>query len=436
MNFNVLNPFFALFGGMFFLFAGYGLFLNSAGIKLTQSGVSQIVIGALNTAYFTGGALSAIASHRVISRVGHVRSFCVLGALFAVAALAHLMTDNLWAWGGLRLMLGFCYFSLLMVVESWLAERSDSAQRASVLAYYNVIYYAAFTIGILLMGAGFGSEQIFILSAILVMLAMLPIGLTTMAEPALPPQQRISLPRVFEIVPLALVCSFMGGLMVNGYFTMSSVFLLGVGYSVATISAILTAAMIGGFLGLIPIAKLSDRYGRRNAIVLCSALAVLAGLGTIISVRLVPDNMWLQYASAFVLGMGMIPLYSLGAARANDQLPDNMNTVDVSRSLLFSYGVGSLVAPLLIGFVMRWSGNTMFSVVFIAAAGILLIYALSQETVPIELRSVFVSMPGDGSGLMPELDPRNEESDVSVLEENLAQVALEQDVNATEIDQP
>ena len=224
--------------------------------------------------------------------------------------------------------------------------------------------------------------------------------------------------------------------MVNGYFTMSSVFLLGVGYSVATISAILTAAMIGGFLGLIPIAKLSDRYGRRNAIVLCSALAVLAGLGTIISVRLVPDNMWLQYASAFVLGMGMIPLYSLGAARANDQLPDNMNTVDVSRSLLFSYGVGSLVAPLLIGFVMRWSGNTMFSVVFIAAAGILLIYALSQETVPIELRSVFVSMPGDGSGLMPELDPRNEESDVSVLEENLAQVALEQDVNATEIDQP
>lgn len=113
-----------------------------------------------------------------------------------------------------------------------------------------------------------------------------------------------------------------------------------------------------------------------------------------------------------------------------------MNTVDVSRSLLFSYGVGSLVAPLLIGFVMRWSGNTMFSVVFIAAAGILLIYALSQETVPIELRSVFVSMPGDGSGLMPELDPRNEESDVSVLEENLAQVALEQDVNATEIDQP
>ena len=190
MNPALLKPFFALFGGMFFLFAGYGLFLNSAGIKLTENGVSQVIIGALNTAYFTGAALSAIAAHRVISRAGHIRSFCVLGALFAVAALAHLMTSNLLAWGGLRLMLGFCYFSLLMVVESWLAERSEPAQRANVLAYYNVIYYLAFTLGILLMGAGFGSDQIFTLSAIMVMLAMLPIGLTRIAEPPLPAPQR------------------------------------------------------------------------------------------------------------------------------------------------------------------------------------------------------------------------------------------------------
>lgn len=51
---------------------------------------------------------------------GHIRSFSVFGAVFAIAALGHLMTDNLWEWGVLRVVLGFCYYSLLMVVESWL----------------------------------------------------------------------------------------------------------------------------------------------------------------------------------------------------------------------------------------------------------------------------------------------------------------------------
>ena len=103
--------FYSLFSGIFFLFFGYGLFLNSAGIKLAEMGVSDVVIGLLNAAFFMGAAMSTIFAQRIVSSVGHIRSFSVFGAVFAIAALSHMMLENLWIWGILRIVLGFCHYS-------------------------------------------------------------------------------------------------------------------------------------------------------------------------------------------------------------------------------------------------------------------------------------------------------------------------------------
>ena len=65
MAMNSSTKFYSLFGSVFFLFAGYGLFLNSAGVKLAQMGVNNIAIGALNAAFFVGAALSAVVAHRI-----------------------------------------------------------------------------------------------------------------------------------------------------------------------------------------------------------------------------------------------------------------------------------------------------------------------------------------------------------------------------------
>ena len=273
MAMNSSTKFYSLFGSVFFLFAGYGLFLNSAGVKLAQMGVNNIAIGALNAAFFVGAALSAVVAHRIVSRVGHIRSFSVFGAVFAMAALGHMMMENLWLWAALRILLGFCYFSILMVVESWFTERSLPRKRAKVLAIYNVVYYVAFTAGIALLSLKLSSSNIFTLAAILVMAAMLPVGLTKIAEPALPPRQRISLPHLLAIAPLALVGSFLAGIMVNGFFTMSSVFLLQQGFNLQQISLYLMLAMLGGFVVQFPVARLSNRYGRRNIILLWAVLA-------------------------------------------------------------------------------------------------------------------------------------------------------------------
>ena len=415
------NKFYSLFFSVFFLFAGFGLFLNSAGVKLAQMGVNNTAIGALNAAFFVGAALSAVAAHRVVSGVGHIRGFSVFGAVFAMAALGHMMTDNLWAWGILRVVLGFCYYSLLMIVESWFAEQSAATARARVLAFYNVVYYVAFTGGIALLTLNLSSHDIFTLAAILVMAAMLPVALTRLNAPQLPPRQRVSLPRLLAVAPLALVGSFIAGLLVNGFFTMASVFLLQQGFSLRQIAFYLMIAMMTGFAVQLPIARFSDRYGRRRAILVCALLAAAGALAGVVLMMAGIEGVWPHYVVAALFGLGLFALYALSVARANDELPNDMSTVEVSRSLLFSYGIGSLAAPLLLGIVMQEAHRYGFYVFFALSAAVLALVAWRQKTVPQAQRSVYVNIPGDAGPIIGDLDPRNNEGVMRPFDEAQAQ---------------
>ncbi|AHG79094.1 MFS-type transporter [Mannheimia varigena USDA-ARS-USMARC-1388] len=376
------TKFYSLYSGIFFLFFGYGLFLNSAGIKLAEMGVTDIIIGLLNAAFFIGAALSTIFAHRIVSSVGHIRSFSVFCAVFAIAALSHMMVDNLWIWGVLRIILGFCHYSLLLLVESWLSEKTNVDTRGKVLATYNIIFYLAFILGVSLLSLELSSRNIFTLSTILVVMSMIPIALTKMVQPDIPARERISIPKLLAISPLALATSFISGMLVNGFFTMVSVFLLKFSFSLSEISLYLMISMIGGFISQMPMAMLSNRIGRRNAILACAVVATLTALAGLFVIFQENLTAWIQYIIAFLFGCSLFSLYALSIARANDELPNNMNTVEVSRGLLFCYGLGALVAPPLIGFAMSLSAKYGFYALFGLFSLILFICAVRTKPVP------------------------------------------------------
>ncbi|AHG76152.1 MFS-type transporter [Mannheimia varigena USDA-ARS-USMARC-1296] len=376
------TKFYSLYSGIFFLFFGYGLFLNSAGIKLAEMGVTDIIIGLLNAAFFIGAALSTIFAHRIVSSVGHIRSFSVFCAIFAIAALSHMMVDNLWIWGVLRIILGFCHYSLLLLVESWLSEKTNVDTRGKVLATYNIIFYLAFILGVSLLSLELSSRNIFTLSTILVVMSMIPIALTKMVQPDIPARERISIPKLLAISPLALATSFISGMLVNGFFTMVSVFLLKFSFSLSEISLYLMISMIGGFISQMPMAMLSNRIGRRNAILACAVVATLTALAGLFVIFQENLTAWIQYIIAFLFGCSLFSLYALSIARANDELPNNMNTVEVSRGLLFCYGLGALVAPPLIGFAMSLSAEYGFYALFGLFSLILFICAIRTKPIP------------------------------------------------------
>lgn len=434
------TKFYSLYSGIFFLFFGYGLFLNSAGIKLAEMGVTDVIIGLLNAAFFVGAALSTIFAHRIVSSVGHIRSFSVFCAVFAIAALSHMMVDQLWIWGILRIILGFCHYSLLLLVESWMSEKTNVDTRGKVLATYNIIFYIAFILGVSLLSLELSSSNIFTLATILVVMSMIPIALTKMVQPDIPARERISIPKLFSISPLALATSFISGMLVNGFFTMVSVFLLKFQFSLSEISLYLMISMAGGFLSQLPMAALSNRIGRRNTILACAVLAAITAFSGLFVIFQENVTAWIQYVIAFLFGCSLFSLYALSIARANDELPNNMNTVEVSRGLLFCYGVGALVAPPLIGFAMGISAEYGFYSLFGVCSIVLLICAVLTKPVPkAERVDMQYTTPIATASTLEEIEVAEEELipfDEEVVQEYQAQLETLEDSQQEESEIP
>lgn len=363
----------ALFVAMAFMFMGNALVVSSVGVILKQRGASEVMIGVVNAFFFLGAALSTISAHKIISRVGHIRAFGIFVAIFSICIILHSMSENLFLWAILRLCLGFAYYGLLMVIESWLNEKAQNAVRSRVLSFYEVVFYLSFGLGILLMGLDFTSHTLFMFAACLIMFSSLPLNLLRIKEPPLPERVPISLPKVFSIAPLALIGSFVGGMLMNGFFSMASVFALMRGFSVSEVSYFMFSAMFGGFIGQSLIGIISDRFGRKIAIMLVAFVALVGSVGFLVNL-----NIFIAYIFAVVLGSGLFCIYALSMARANDMLKDKSKSVEISRAMLFTYSIGSLIAPLLLGILMQRFGVGGFAWFYIANLAFLIAFAVNK----------------------------------------------------------
>jgi MFS family permease len=185
---------------------------------------------------------------------------------------------------------------------------------------------------------------------------------------------------------------------------MVPVFVLNTYGEQSVVASFMAISILGGLLAQWPVGTLSDRYGRRKLLawaglfsaVICLLLALLA------------TQTWLFYLLGFLLGTSLFSIYPLSVARANDRLDHGKDLVEVSRSLLFAYGIGSFLAPLMLGAVLGLSGGLFFSVLA-GAALILGGYALTAERIANENLSVFVAVPAASGASLAQMDPRQDE---------------------------
>lgn len=401
---KIILPLFALYLVSFLLYIGNGLFITSAGLKLYDLGVGTILIGIINASFFIGVVIGSILAITILQRVGHIRSYCFFGSLYTLGILAHVLSDNIYIWIIFRLFLGFSISGLLMILESWLNEKSEVSNRSRVLSFYSLTFYFSYLVSVYLLSLNLSLLNIFILSAFFSLFSLIPVALTKIKEPEIPPVKRLSLPNLFNIVPLALLGTFIAGIVINGFFSMSSIYILKLGFEAKEVSIFLACAIAGGFIIQIPIGKISDTFGRRNAILITSFIAFLASSLLFFNI----ENIKIQYLASFILGMGIFTFYSLSLARANDVLENSADIVEVNRGLLLSYGMGSLISPILLGLLLEVFSVKGFICLFMVSALILFIFALTKDSVPKEDRSVYIPVVGDTGTLVAAMDVREE----------------------------
>ena len=115
----------------------------------------------------------------------------------------------------------------------------------------------------------------------------------------------------------------------------------------------------------------------------------------------------LTYGCGFLLGITIFSLYPLSVARANDVVDENKDIVEISRTLLFTYGIGSFLSPLVIGILSTYFENSMF-VLFFLLNIFLAFYALSKKRIADDDMSEYVNMPVASGAQLPHLDPRQD----------------------------
>lgn len=402
---SYILPISSLFLSITFLAIGYGIMITYIGVYLKQTGVSSFSIGLINSAFFLGAIASSIFSQKIISTIGHIRSFASFAALMVIAFLLHSIYLNEFFWGFLRLISGFSFYALLIIVESWLNEKSSNSQRGQILAIYTIIFYLSTALGQLFLTIPKDSEFfVFTVGSVLVLFSLITIAMTKIKEPILKPFEQYSFPKLYSIVPLALTGSFIGGFFVGSFFTMLPLTILHKFDSTTILSIFMSLTLIGGLVSQWPIGKLSDKYGRRKLIAFCGFFTAFVSLLFII----VPELNSYYYILALLLGVTIFAIYPLSLARANDVLDENKDMVEISRALLFAYGAGSFIAPIILGIIFTFLNYEAIFFIYLTIGFFLGLYSLSRKRVADDDMSVFVNFPVTSGPVVAEMDPRHD----------------------------
>ncbi|PYE85796.1 MFS transporter [Pseudoroseicyclus aestuarii] len=353
---QVIGSSWALLIGMFMLMIGNGVQGTLLGLRGPLEGFSTGEMSVVMSAYFGGFLIAARYAPRMIRRVGHVRVFAALGSTISAILILYPALTEPWAWALGRLAIGFCFCGVYITAESWLNDASDNTNRGKALSLYMLVQMAGIVTAQSLLVLGDVSGFIlFIVPSVLVSLAFAPILLSVSKAPEFSTTKPLPLKRLIEASPLACMGIFLLGGVFSAQFGMSAVYGGQAGLSVAQISVFVSATYIGALVLQYPIGWLSDRIDRRFLVL---ALSAVGGVGALLSF-VFPGHYWLILLSGAIVGGTSNPLYALLIAYTNDYL-ERDDMAAASAGLLLINGVGAVMGPILVGWMLSAFGPRGF----------------------------------------------------------------------------
>jgi MFS family permease len=385
--------------GIALLMLGTGLQGSLLGLRASLEGFSTTTVGVVMSSYYLGYLLGSTQAPRLVATVGHIRVFAAFASIASSAVLLHAIAVLPLSWIAFRVVSGFCLAGLFVVAESWLNDAADNETRGSLLSVYMVVVSGGMATGQLLLNlADPGGFELFILTSVLVSLALVPAALSVRANPRFLQPTPVSLADVFHAAPLGVVGVVLAGAASGAIFGMGVVYAQLVGLSLGQTSAFMLVAIAGGALLQWPIGALSDRTDRRRIIsASAGAAALVAAFGAT-----GPDGILLLVTIGLVGGFSF-PLYALLNAHTNDWItPEQM--VGAGSRLVLASGLGAISGPFLASAAMDLIGAAGFFWFLVAThvgVSIYAAYRLTQRRAkPVDEQSHFASIPARGSSVI------------------------------------
>jgi MFS family permease len=374
------------------LMLGAGLQGTEISLRATLEGFPAPVTGVIMSCYYIGYMVGTAGAPRLVRRVGHIRVFAAMAAVASAAILVQGMFVHPVTWGALRLVSGFCFAGIYVVAESWLNDRASRKTRGGLLAVYMAVLYIGLgSAQFLLIPTGPMTDTPFMLVAVLISLAMVPIVIAAQRAPEIELPRKVRYRELYGNSPLGVVAVTVSGMVSSSVYSMGPVYARLSGLSTSGVAAFMGVSILSAVVTQYPVGRLSDRLDRRTVIAGVCFLATLCA-ATLVTFRELPHFLFLTLTATF--SGAALTLYSLAVSHVNDHLePTQM--VAASSALLRLNGFGAAVSPILVGSLIAGYGPHAYVGALAGLTGLLTFYDLwrkiRRQPVPRDRKRPFIA---------------------------------------------
>ncbi|TCS40692.1 MFS transporter [Reinekea marinisedimentorum] len=395
---------------------GHGLLLTLLPVSASLLGFSDLQIGLTGSGYFVGFVVGCFTTPIILKRVGHIRTFAVLAALYTVLILFFAWSQSFIGWMLLRFMIGAVISGIYMIIESWLNERADAKNRGSILSFYAMMNLAMITLAQQLLNLSNNNiPMLFTIAGIFLSLSIVPVSLTLTLAPAPVKKIHVNFSKVWKHSHIGILGSVFTGLITGSFWSLAPIYAKDSGLTTFQIANFMSAVVLGGAIFQIPLGRFSDRYDRRLI------LTFIALAGAIISAVIFVTSFQSFYAGAVSTGLAFLwgsvgmTMYAICLAHANDNA-DSADFVDIGSSMLITYGISSAIgAPVASAFMSVFGHEYLYvfmALSFASFCGVLIVRRKSH-VLPVVATSNedFQAVAGMTTQEAFVLDPRSDEQE-------------------------
>ncbi|MEK9832093.1 MAG: MFS transporter, partial [Rhodospirillaceae bacterium] len=263
----------ALLLGTLLLMLGSGLQGTLIGIRGAIEAFSRVEIGLMMSAYYAGFGGACLFGGRIIERVGHIRTFAAFASTASAAAIVHAAIVDPYSWIVLRALTGACFAVLYMVIESWLNGQVTNERRGTIMAIYMIVNLGGIAAAQqLLLLSDPGGFELFVVSSVLVSLAVVPVALTTSVAPSPIPTERMAFGELVTVSPLGVVGALSIGLVNGATWGLAPLAAINFGFATPAVALLMSLIVLGGVVFQWPVGWASDHLDRRTVIAAATAL--------------------------------------------------------------------------------------------------------------------------------------------------------------------
>lgn len=347
-----LAGFAALFMTTALLSLGQGAVTSVAIQKGALFGFSDTFLGLVVSVGYAGFFVGKYLMLYLLRRVSYIRAFAVCAAAMGAVALAMPVLALPVAWLVLRFLHGLFFSAATVTCEGWINSKVGRESRSGVLGAYMTVNYVAYGLS----QCALLIEQpavAFSASAACLMLSLIPVCLTRIAEPQYASASEgggktLSLMDVYRIAPVAFVGQFGMGI-TTGAGWLFVRYAESLPLSEGGIALMAALFFSSGFVLQVPVGWLSDRARDRRDVI-----SVAAGLSALTALVLFFGGFLPFYAlAALLLVFGSVSptLFALNIAYGQD-FTQREKSAEYSGGIFQAYSAGALIGPVAAGALM------------------------------------------------------------------------------------